>query len=202
MPESEPPKSAPSDGGPPSLSDSARLVLGRRYLQRDDSMRIVETPDELFRRVATSVAQAESSHGATPDALANDAYALMSELEFLPNSPTLMNAGTESQQLAACFVLPVEDSLTDIFDTLKYAALIHQSGAAPASRSRTCVPPTTSCIRRTGSPAGRCRSCMYSTPPPTPSSRAANVGARIWRFSRLTTPTSTPSSRPRPRKTR
>ncbi len=128
MPESEQTESAPSDGGPPSLSDSARLVLGRRYLQRDDSMRIVETPDELFRRVATSVAQAESSHGATPEALANDAYALMSKLEFLPNSPTLMNAGTESQQLAACFVLPVEDSLTDIFDTLKYAALIHQSG--------------------------------------------------------------------------
>jgi len=87
MPESGQPESAQPDEGPPPLSDSARLVLGRRYLQRDDSLRIVETPDELFRRVATNVAQGESAHGTAPEPLANDAYALMSRLEFLPNSP-------------------------------------------------------------------------------------------------------------------
>ena len=110
------------------LTASARTVLERRYLRRDDSLRIVETPRELFRRVATSVAQAETAYGSSADILAQSIEESMARLEFLPNSPTLMNAGAESQQLAACFVLPVEDSLNGIFDTLKYTALIHQSG--------------------------------------------------------------------------
>ena len=110
------------------LSASARTVLKRRYLRRDDSLRVVETPRELFRRVAKNVAQAERAYAGNADGLARAAEEAMARLEFLPNSPTLMNAGAESQQLAACFVLPVEDSLPEIFDTLKYAALIHQSG--------------------------------------------------------------------------
>ncbi len=128
-----------SDAAPIELTDAARLVLERRYLRRDDAMQIVETPQGMFRRVAASLIAAEqsSSEQSAPGAAEREAAALaieaaafgsMSRLEFLPNSPTLMNAGSEGQQLAACFVLPVEDSLSDIFDTLKYTALIHQSG--------------------------------------------------------------------------
>ncbi len=110
------------------LTQAARLVLERRYLQRDDRRNAVETPAQMFRRVADNVARAETAYGANPAALAQPAYDAMCRLEFLPNSPTLMNAGLDIQQLAACFVLPVEDSLPGIFDALKYAALIHQSG--------------------------------------------------------------------------
>ncbi len=113
---------------PPALSDNARLVLESRYLQRDDQGRLIETPAQLFRRVADNVARAERAYGRDAAAFADQAYALMTRLEFLPNSPTLMNAGLGIQQLAACFVLPVEDSLPSIFDALKYTALIHQSG--------------------------------------------------------------------------
>ena len=115
------------------LSKSARLVLERRYLRRDEARNTVETPSQMFRRVANSVAAAEARYDADPRGLAEGVFAdraceLMASLRFLPNSPTLMNAGLEIQQLAACFVLPVEDSLPGIFDSLKYAALIHQSG--------------------------------------------------------------------------
>ena len=111
-----------------ALTENARLVLERRYLQRDDAGRVVETPQGMFRRVAENVAQAENSYGGDAAAFAEQAYDLLSRLQFLPNSPTLMNAGLDIQQLAACFVLPVEDSLPEIFDTIKYTALIHQSG--------------------------------------------------------------------------
>ena len=110
------------------LTDNARLVLERRYLQRDDQGRVIETPEQLFHRVAQNVAAAEARYGGDPAAFAERAYRLMANLEFLPNSPTLMNAGLGIQQLAACFVLPVEDSLAGIFDALKFTALIHQSG--------------------------------------------------------------------------
>ncbi len=109
-----------------SLSANALHVLERRYLLRDDAGAVKETPGELFRRVARAVAAAE------PPALREEAAgrfeARMAALEFLPNSPTLMNAGRPHGQLAACFVLPVEDDLAGIFDALKWAALIHQSG--------------------------------------------------------------------------
>ena len=120
---------APSDPGhEPALTDSARLVLERRYLRRDDAAGTMETPSEMFRRVADAVSLAETAYGADASAFADRAFALMHDLRFLPNSPTLMNAGLPLQQLAACFVLPVEDSLPGIFDSLKHAALIHQSG--------------------------------------------------------------------------
>ena len=114
--------------GPIPLSDTARLVLERRYLQRDEGRDAVESPEQMFRRVAENVAAAETRHGEPVEPWADRIYAAMARLEFLPNSPTLMNAGLEIQQLAACFVLPVEDSLPGIFDALKFAALIHQSG--------------------------------------------------------------------------
>ena len=115
----------------PKLTDNARRVLEKRYLKRDESNRVTETPRELFSRVAWNLAQADRLYGATEEQLIATArrfYRMLENLEFLPNSPTLMNAGLELQQLSACFVLPVDDSLTGIFDALKQQALIHQSG--------------------------------------------------------------------------
>ena len=109
-----------------SLTDNALHVLSRRYLLRDEDGAVVETSDALFRRVARAVAAAEPP--AERDRAAERFEARMAALEFLPNSPTLMNAGRPHGQLAACFVLPVEDDLAAIFDALKWAALIHQSG--------------------------------------------------------------------------
>jgi len=109
-----------------TLSENARQVLARRYLLRDEAGAPVETPAELFRRVARAVAEAEDP--AERPRWAERFEARLSALEFLPNSPTLMNAGRPHGQLAACFVLPVEDDLAAIFDALKWAALIHQSG--------------------------------------------------------------------------
>ncbi len=122
------PPPAPDPHAEPALTDAARLVLERRYLRRDDASGAMETSSGMFRRVARAVSQAEAAYGDDPDAFAERAFALMRDLRFLPNSPTLMNAGLPQQQLAACFVLPVEDSLPGIFDSLKHAALIHQSG--------------------------------------------------------------------------
>ena len=123
------------------LTDNALVVLERRYLARDLNGQVVETPDELFRRVAGNIAQAERLYmGARERAtaaaeaesrareMAGRFYDLMTSLCFLPNSPTLGNAGRPLQQLSACFVLPVEDSIAGIFETVKETALIHQSG--------------------------------------------------------------------------
>ena len=112
------------------LSANALRVLERRYLRKDANGEIVETPDEMFRRVAHHIAQAEKNYSGVEQAqkMEQEFYAMMTEFKFLPNSPTLMNAGTELGQLAACFVLPVDDSMEGIFDSLKYAALIHKSG--------------------------------------------------------------------------
>lgn len=111
------------------LSENAVKVLEGRYLLRNNEGGIVETPDELFRRVAGNVSEAESILGSGEKRLFEEKfYHAMRNLRFLPNSPTLMNAGKNLQQLAACFVLPVDDSLEKIFDAVKEAALIHKSG--------------------------------------------------------------------------
>jgi ribonucleoside-diphosphate reductase alpha chain len=113
------------------LAANARVVLERRYLAKDESGRLVEKPEDLFRRVAHNIALAEKAYGASKNQVAaweERFYALLTSLRFLPNSPTLGNAGRPLQQLSACFVLPVEDSMTGIFDTVKQTALIHQSG--------------------------------------------------------------------------
>ena len=112
------------------LSANALKVLRRRYLKKDDSGDVIETPDQMFRRVAHHVSLAERNYPSADqvEEIEEAFYRLMTELKFLPNSPTLMNAGTELGQLAACFVLPVDDSIEGIFDALKSAALIHKSG--------------------------------------------------------------------------
>lgn len=113
------------------LTANARVVLERRYLRRENGQ-IVETPEDMFRRVARNIAQVETEiYGASEETAAvweQTWYEMMSNLLFLPNSPTLMNAGRDLQQLSACFVLPVEDSMEAIFDAIKNAALIHKSG--------------------------------------------------------------------------
>jgi ribonucleoside-diphosphate reductase alpha chain len=112
------------------LNKNALKVLEKRYLAKDETGRAVETPEAMFRRVAHNVALAELRYNADADIkkIEDKFYEVMSNLEFIPNSPTLMNAGRELQQLSACFVLPVEDSLEGIFETLKQTALIHKSG--------------------------------------------------------------------------
>jgi ribonucleoside-diphosphate reductase alpha chain len=112
----------------PKLTVNALEVLRQRYLLRDENERIVESPSELFKRVAQAVAAADSNYGGNPNKTENVFYGMMSRLEFIPNTPTLFNAGTRLGQLSACFVLPVEDSLEGIFTSAKNMALIEQSG--------------------------------------------------------------------------
>ncbi len=122
-------KQAPAET--PKLSPNAEEVLRRRYLKKDEEGNVVEKPEELFRRVAKHVARADENYGKTEEevrAAEAEFYSLMTSLEFLPNSPTLMNAGRRLGQLSACFVLPVEDSMESIFDAVKNAAIIHKSG--------------------------------------------------------------------------
>jgi ribonucleoside-diphosphate reductase alpha chain len=112
------------------LSQNALTVLEKRYLKKENGT-VCERPEDMFERVAENIAEIDEQYGAS-DAevreLAHQMYNLMTSLDFLPNSPTLMNAGRELQQLAACFVLPIEDTMESIFETLKNAALIHKSG--------------------------------------------------------------------------
>lgn len=112
------------------LSVNAKVVLEKRYLLKDEKGETKENPEQMFSRVARLVASADKIYNpkAKIEALEDEFYQKLSNLEFLPNSPTLMNAGTEIGQLSACFVLPIYDSMESIFDTLKNMALIHQSG--------------------------------------------------------------------------
>ena len=113
------------------LSENAIKVLEKRYLKRDKDGNCIETPADMFRRVADTLASADSKFGkseAEVKQLADEFYTAITNRYFMPNSPTLMNAGRELGQLAACFVLPIDDSLEDIFETVKNTALIHKSG--------------------------------------------------------------------------
>lgn len=112
----------------PKLTVNALEVLRQRYLLRDENERIIESPDQLFRRVAKAVAASSERHGESAPGTEEVFYRMMSQLEFVPNTPTLFNAGTQLGQLSACFVLPVEDSLEGIFTAAKNMALIEQSG--------------------------------------------------------------------------
>jgi ribonucleoside-diphosphate reductase alpha chain len=113
-----------------NLTSNALAVLERRYLNKDEQGRVIETPEEMFRRVAHNIAKADLHYDGHADIRKTEEefFHILANLEFLPNSPTLMNAGRALQQLAACFVLPIEDSLESIFESVKNTALIHQSG--------------------------------------------------------------------------
>jgi len=106
-------------------------VLAARYLRKDETRKIIESPRMLFRRVAHAIAEADKLYGATDEQVMqteNEFFDMISGFEFLPNSPTLMNAGTKLGQLSACFVLPMGDSMEEIFDTVKHTALVHKTG--------------------------------------------------------------------------
>lgn len=123
----------PVDLPDPDLTENATTVLSKRYLKKDPNTgKVCETPRELFWRVATHIAKAELSFaGGSPAralAVAREFYGLMAKRQFMPNSPTLMNAGREMGMLSACFVLPVEDSIEGIFDSIKATALIQKAG--------------------------------------------------------------------------
>ena len=113
------------------FTPNALKVLEKRYLKKNEEGKIVETPHELFKRVARSIASADLHYGSSEteaEALGVSFYDMMTALNFLPNSPTLMNAGRRLGQLSACFVLPIDDSMESIFDAVKNAAIIHKSG--------------------------------------------------------------------------
>ncbi len=114
-----------------NLSENALRVLERRYLKKDSQGQVIETPEELFRRVARAIAEVERLYGHSAveiKKLEESFFDMMTSLEFMPNSPTIMNAGKELGQLSACFTLPIEDSMESIFETLKATSLIHKSG--------------------------------------------------------------------------
>ncbi len=114
------------------LTENSEVVLRRRYLSKDRDGKVLEDPDGMFRRVARNLSMAELNYPTMGEverqAVEDEFYGVMRRLEFMPNSPTLMNAGRELQQLSACFVLPVDDSLDSIFERVKETALIHKSG--------------------------------------------------------------------------
>ena len=135
----------------PKLSKNAINVLEKRYLKKNPQGRVTERPGEMFKRVAKYVAQADKGYRTKNpiEKTENTFYAMMARLEFLPNSPTLMNAGRELGQLSACFVIPVDDSLASIFEAVKNTALIHQTGGGTGfSFSR--LRPKDDCVASTG----------------------------------------------------
>lgn len=132
-----------------NLPENTLRVLERRYLQKDKEGNLVETPEEMFRRVAHNIALAEKRYGKEEKEVKEveeEFYNLMSNFYFLPNSPTLMNAGTNLQQLSACFVLSVDDSIESIYEAIKHTAVIHKSGGGTGFSFNR--------IRPAGSPVG------------------------------------------------
>ena len=131
------------------LTDNAKTILHARYLLKDETGKVIESPEEMFRRISKTVAQAEVLFHEDAHLWENKFHDIIASLRFLPNSPTIMNAGKESGQLAACFVLPVEDSIQGIFSTLKDAALILQTGGGTGF-SFSHLRPAADVVRSTG----------------------------------------------------
>jgi ribonucleoside-diphosphate reductase alpha chain len=119
-----------AQASPLVLTPNAKIVLNKRYLKKDNQGQVIENPEDMFRRVAHVVAAADGFYGKKAEIKTSEEafYQIMTRLEFLPNSPTLMNAGRSLGQLSACFVLPVEDSIDSIFEAIKQTAIIHKSG--------------------------------------------------------------------------
>lgn len=137
-----------------ALTENALRILEKRYLKKDARGRVIETPAEMFWRVAQNVASPDEHYGdRSARKEAREFFDVMTNLEFLPNSPTLMNAGTPLQQLSACFVLPVEDSLDGIYDSLHLQALIQQTGGGTGF-TFTHLRPEGDVVRETGGVAG------------------------------------------------
>ena len=114
-----------------NLSENSKFILKQRYLQRDENREIIETPSQMFKRVAKAISEMEYNYGKDKSFVnqtEKEFFNIMTKFEFLPNSPTLMNAGTNLGQLSACFVLPVEDDIDEIFKAIAYTARIHKSG--------------------------------------------------------------------------
>lgn len=123
-------ESAPKTWPKAKLTPNARVILEKRYLKKENG-KVTESPEDMFYRVAQVIAEVEERYGKGKKEvkeLAKEFYGMMANLEFMPNSPTLMNAGRDLGQLSACFVLPIEDSMEKIFDAIKFAAIIHKSG--------------------------------------------------------------------------
>lgn len=133
------------------LSKNAVTVLERRYLAKDKDGKVIETPEQMFERVAAAIANADKKYnnGQSVEHLKNEFYDMMTSLRFIPNSPTLMNAGRPLGQLSACFVLPIEDSMEGIFNSIKNAALIHKSGGGTGF-SFSNLRPKGSAVKTTG----------------------------------------------------
>lgn len=144
-------ESAPKTWQTANLTPNARVILEKRYLKQENG-KVIESPEDMLYRVASVVAQVEETFGKGKKEvkeLTKTFYEMMAKLEFMPNSPTLMNAGRDLGQLSACFVLPVDDSMEDIFDAIKNAAIIHKSGGGTGfSFSR--LRPKNSTVRSTG----------------------------------------------------
>ena len=173
-----------------NLSENAERVLRARYLKKDERGRVTESPRDLFRRVAKAIADAELIHDSDPENRSeweDRFYSLMVNRRFMPNSPTLMNAGREMGMLSACFVLPVGDSIDEIFDSIKATALIQKAGGGTGF-AFDALRPTGDYISSSGGSIACCsfRNAAVSQSDASPWRRAATS-----RFSSLPTMSST-----------
>jgi ribonucleoside-diphosphate reductase alpha chain len=167
----------------PVLSPNARRSLEARYLIKDPGGKPVEGPGEMFRRVASVIAGVEKSYGANEneiESLSSEFYRAMTHTLFLPNSPTLMNAGRSLGMLSACFVLPVQDSVEGIFDSIKHTALIQKAGGGTGFSFDRLRPTGDWIASSGGQTSGRSVSGASSARPRDPSSRGRSAAAPTW----------------------